>query len=249
MRSLPLSPRHFRAIAGGYGALVVALTVLLFVLDARVSERIGLQREVYPDVGFSGIPRVDVSRGISLDFLREDPALSRRFFSVRWNGFWYLPEAGEFELHGAGDDHLDVCRESTLRRRHANPHTTGGVAKERRFTRCAATFGLWRLPHVASTAEPCRELGYSTALYMPSRVATQSAAMTVWVDSERVIRRGAPAGMHTQSRTLWLEAGVHRLRVDYEQHGEARALSLPWAPRGERPRPARYFQQVPWSGV
>ncbi len=166
MRGLPLSPRHFRAIAGGYGALVVALTVLLFVLDARVSERIGLQREVYPDVGFSGIPRVDVSRGISLDFLREDPALSRRFFSVRWNGFWYLPEAGEFELHGAGDDRLDV-----------------------------------------------------------------------WVDGERVIRRGASAGMHTQSRTLWLEAGVHRLRVDYEQHGEARALSLLWAPRGERPRP------------
>ena len=166
MRGLPLSPRHFRAIAGGYGALVVALTVYLFVLDARVSERIGLQREVYPDVGFSGIPRVDVSRGISLDFLREDPALSRRFFSVRWNGFWYLPEAGEFELHRAGDDRLDV-----------------------------------------------------------------------WVDGERVIRRGAPAGMHTQSRTLWLEAGVHRLRVDYEQHGEARALSLLWAPRGERPRP------------
>ena len=155
MRCLPLSPRHFRAIAGGYGALVVALTVLLFVLDARVSERIGLQREVYPDVGFSGIPRVDVSRGISLDFLREDPALSRRFFSVRWNGFWYLPEAGEFELHGAGDDHLDV-----------------------------------------------------------------------WVDGERVIRRGAPAAMHTQSRTLWLEAGVHGHRVDYEQHGEARALRV-----------------------
>ena len=166
MRGLPLSPRHFRAIAGGYGALVVALTVLLFVLDARVSERIGLQREVYPDVGFSGIPRVDVSRGISLDFLREDPPLPRRFFSVRWNGFWYLPEAGEFELRGAGNDRLDV-----------------------------------------------------------------------WVDGERVIRRGAPAGMYTQSRTLWLEAGVHRLRVDYEQHGEARALSLLWAPRGERPRP------------
>ena len=41
-----------------------------------------------------------------------------------------------------------LCGEDT-----PNPHTTGGVAKERRFTRCAATFGLWRLPHVASTAE------------------------------------------------------------------------------------------------
>ena len=39
-----------------------------------------------------------------------------------------------------------VCRESTLRRRHTKPHTTGGVAKERRFTRYAATLGLWRLP-------------------------------------------------------------------------------------------------------
>ena len=166
MRGLPLSPRHFQAIAGGYGALVVALTVLLVVLDARVSERIGLQRDVYPDVGFSGIPRADVGREVSLDFLREDLALPRRFFSVRWNGFWYLPEAGEYELHGVGDDRLDV-----------------------------------------------------------------------WVDGERVIRRRAPAEMHTQSRTLWLEAGVHRLRVDYEQHGGARALSLLWAPRGEHPRP------------
>ena len=34
-----------------------------------------------------------------------------------------------------------LCRESTSRRRHTNPHTTGGVAKERRFTRCAAALG------------------------------------------------------------------------------------------------------------
>ena len=142
MRGLPLSPRHFRAIAGGYGALVVALTVLLFVLDARVSERIGLQREVYPDVGFSGIPRVDVSRGISLDFLREDPALSRRFFSVRWNGFWYLPEAGEFELHRAGDDRLDVWvdGERVIRRaRRGCTRSRGHSGWKRAFTASAST--------------------------------------------------------------------------------------------------------------
>ena len=66
----------------------------------------------------------------------------------------------------------ECCRESTLRRRHTNPHTTGGVAKERRFTRCAATFGPLE-------AAPC---GLDCS-FMPSRVATQSAAMTVWRQS------------------------------------------------------------------
>ena len=164
-----LSPRHFRTVAGGCGALVVALTVLLVALDARMSERTGLQRAVYPEVGFGGMPRIDVGRSVSLDFLLEDPALPRQFFSIRWNGFWHLPAGGVVELIGAGDDRHD--------------------------------------------------------------------RLDVWLDGEQVIQHRPPAGTRTQSRTLRLEAGVHHLRVDYEQHGGARALSLLWAPQGEHPRP------------
>ena len=154
-------------MASGYVGVAVALTALLFVLGGFSAERSGLTRQVYPEIGFTGTPRLeDISADVTLDFLDDDPTLPRRFFSVRWHGFWYVPEAGEVELHGAGDDRLDV-----------------------------------------------------------------------WLDGELVIRRTPPADMHTQVQTLPLDAGVHEIRIEYEQHGGARALSLHWAARGGRPRP------------
>ena len=156
-----------RHLTSGYVGVAVALTALLFVLGGFSAERSGLTRRVYPEIGFTGTPRLeDISADVTLDFLDDDPTLPRRFFSVRWHGFWYVPEAGEVELHGAGDDRLDV-----------------------------------------------------------------------WLDGELVIRRTPPADMHTQVQTLPLDAGVHEIRVEYEQHGGARALSLHWAARGGRPRP------------
>ena len=110
-------------------------------------------------------------------FLNDDPDLPRRFFSARWTGFWYVSEAGEVELHGAGDDRVDV-----------------------------------------------------------------------WLDGELVIRRTPPADMHTLVRTLRLDAGVHELRVDYEQHGGAFNMRLNWAPPGGRARPLppyRLFHEPP----
>ena len=88
-----------------------------------------------------------------------------------------MPEAGEVELHGAGDDRLDV-----------------------------------------------------------------------WLDGELVIRRTPPADMHTLVRTLRLDAGVHELRVEYEQHGGAFNMRLEWSPPGGRPRPLpayRLFHERP----
>ena len=62
------------------------------------------RRQVFPDVGFNGTPLLDdVGTTITLDFLNDDPDLPRRFFSVRWTGYWYAPEAGDVELHGAGE--------------------------------------------------------------------------------------------------------------------------------------------------
>ena len=139
----------------------------MFFLSSSAADRTGVRRQVFPDVGLNGAPlRDDVGDAITLDFLNDDPDLPRRFFSARWTGFWYVPEAGEVELHGAGDDRLDV-----------------------------------------------------------------------WLDGELVIRRTPPADMHTLVRTLRLDAGVHELRVEYEQHGGAFNMRLEWSPPGGRARP------------
>ena len=72
--------------------------------------------------------------------------------------------------------------------------------------------------------------------------------LDVWVDGELVLRRTPPADMHTASRALALEAGVHRILVEYQQHGGARALRLRWAPDRGRARafePYRLFHEWP----
>ena len=54
--------------------------------------------------------------------------------------------------------------------------------------------------------------------------------------------------MHTLVRTLPLAAGVHELRVEYEQHGGAYNMRLEWAPPGGRARPLppyRRFHERP----
>ena len=161
-----LSRQQFGGLIAAFVAVTITLTALLFVVSPRAAERTGLHRQVFPDVGFSDAPLLDdVDTNITLDFL-EHPDLPRRFFSARWSGFWYLSEPGEVELHGAGDDRLDV-----------------------------------------------------------------------WLDGELVIRRGPPADMHTLVRTVRLDAGVHELRVEYEQHGGAFNLRLEWSPPGSRARP------------
>lgn len=173
-----LTRRSFRRVVGGYGAVAVSLTVLLFVLGARATERTGLLREVYPENGHRGTPIIrDLSAGVSLEFLDTVPFVPQRFFSARWRGFWYVAESGELELHGAGDDRLDV-----------------------------------------------------------------------WLDGVLVISRRPPANMHTQVRTLVVDAGVHSIWIDYEQHGGAHALSLRWARPGGPPRPFarhRLFHESP----
>lgn len=165
-------------VGAGYAVAAVALTAALIVLGGALDERIGVGRQVYPSVGFSGAPVLaDFSPDVSLGFLDADPNLPRRFFSARWRGFWYVPEPVEIELYGAGDDRLDV-----------------------------------------------------------------------WLDGALVIRRTPPADMHTEVRTLRLDAGVHELRVEYEQHGGGSSLYLAWAPRGGRPRPIpphRLFREWP----
>ena len=178
IRGFGAAGRFAVGLVAGYAVAVAALAALLIVLGGALAERTGANRQVYPSVGFSGVPVLaDFGSDVSLDFLDDDPNLPRRFFSVRWRGFWYVPETVDIDLYGAGDDRLDV-----------------------------------------------------------------------WLDGVLVIRRTPPADMHTEVRALRLDAGVHELRIEYEQHGGGSSLYLAWAPRGGRPRPFsphRLFRQWP----
>ena len=94
------------------------LTVLSGAMHWLIAPPTGLVRtfsmalpegSVYSDSGFSGEPLFqDRTTEVSLAFLDEDPTLPRRFFSVEWDGFWFLPRATTVELYAGGDDRVDV---------------------------------------------------------------------------------------------------------------------------------------------
>ena len=158
-------------------AVSVALTLLCtagwLILDQRLAQQTGLRRQVWLTNNFQDAPVIsDVTRAVTLDFLDNDPRLPRRFFSARWSGFWYLPDDADIELHGDGDDRLNV-----------------------------------------------------------------------WIDDVLVIRRTSPTAMGMQVATLRLTAGVHQIRVAYEQHGGTYNLLLKWAPQGggASPLPQHYL--------
>ena len=67
--------------------------------------------------------------------------------------------------------------------------------------------------------------------------------LNVWIDDVLVIRRTSPADMGTEVVTLRLPAGIHQIRVEYEQHGGTYNLLLHWAPQGGRagPLPQHYL--------
>ena len=114
--------RVAKIFACAYVATTIVLTVVLFTLEVRSAERGGLHRLVFSGVEFAGEPFLDdISSDVTLGFLEDYPALPRRFFSARWQGFWYLPEASVLELHGAGDDRLDVWIDEKLVIRRTPP--------------------------------------------------------------------------------------------------------------------------------
>ena len=97
----------------------MACTAAWLFLASQAAERTGLRRQLFLQNQFGGRPYSDeISAGISLDFLEEDERLPRRRFSVRWRGYWYVPDDGTIEIHGEGDDRLNahVDGELVLRR-------------------------------------------------------------------------------------------------------------------------------------
>ncbi len=112
---VPFPRRYLTPVAAGYATLAILLAGLLLMLGSQAAQGTGLRRAVYPQVGFQGRPAFsDVSRDLTLGFLDDYPAFPRSFFSVRWQGFWYLPETTTVNLHGAGDDRLDVWIDGDL---------------------------------------------------------------------------------------------------------------------------------------
>ncbi len=60
--------------------------------------------------------------------------------------------------------------------------------------------------------------------------------VVVRIDGEIVIERHPAVGMHTESRSVALEAGPHMLEIDHWQRGGGRGLHVRWAPAGGEPR-------------
>ena len=125
----PRGRRRLAAAVAVYLACGTALTAAWWLLGARSSEHTGLVRHLHVGADFSGPPRLTAVAGdLTLDFLDDDPGLPRRFFSVRWQGWWHVPETGTFTLYGSGDDQLDVWldgRHVIHRFPPADMHTVG----------------------------------------------------------------------------------------------------------------------------
>ena len=72
--------------------------------------------------------------------------------------------------------------------------------------------------------------------------------VVVRVDGEVVLERNPTVGMHTESRTVALDAGAHRLEINHWQRAGGRTLNMQWAPAGGTPgplSPTRLFEDDP----
>ena len=61
--------------------------------------------------------------------------------------------------------------------------------------------------------------------------------VVVRLDGEIAIERHPAVGMATETSTVQLEAGAHRLQIDHWQRGGGRHLNVRWAPAGRDPEP------------
>ena len=107
---MPLSAST-RGWVVAYLAVALAGTVAWLLLGQRLAEQTGLRRQVWLTGDFEGAPFInDLSPGATLDFLDDDARLPRRFFSARWQGYWYVPSSQIVTLHvdaGRLRRHLD----------------------------------------------------------------------------------------------------------------------------------------------
>ena len=115
--------------------LAVALTTVLVVLDAALSERTGLRRQVsqLSERTREDGPLLldDIAPTATLDFLQHNAELPRRFFRTRWAGYWYVPQPQQVDIYGVGDDRLDVRIDDRLVLRRPGPSGMQTVTLDR----------------------------------------------------------------------------------------------------------------------
>ena len=93
-----------------YLLVASGLSALSGALDRRFQTDHGLTLSFYDNAAFQGEPVLQQTTAeINLAFLEERPNLPRRFFSVRWEGVWYVPHAQTVDLHVGGDDRVVVA--------------------------------------------------------------------------------------------------------------------------------------------
>ena len=98
--------------------LTVALTSTgtWLLLDQWLAKQMGLRRQVWLTSDFQGVPfSIDVDLGATLTFLEDDPRLPRRFFSARWEGYWYTPSSQFVTLRVDADDYAEIWIDGELR--------------------------------------------------------------------------------------------------------------------------------------
>ena len=104
-----------RRVLTWYLGVVLTLTALGGLLHWVAVRPTGLTRTFHADVGFAGDPLFqDRTAEVSLAFLEDDPTLPRRFFSVEWRGYWFLPRAQTLDVYAGADDRVDVIVDGTL---------------------------------------------------------------------------------------------------------------------------------------
>lgn len=84
--------------------LLSALTLpgLYVLLNWQLNRGTGLTQTFLQGVGVNRTTLVERrTRTVDLTILQEDERLPRRFFTIRWNGVWYIPQGGLYD-HGLG---------------------------------------------------------------------------------------------------------------------------------------------------
>lgn len=120
-----------RSVAAGLTlgvAIAVSLTLLSMALDRWLKTETGLARSVSVGPGFAG-PQLlppTITQEISLAFVDDTPDAPRRYFSVRWEGYWRVVRDGAVDLYVGGDDRvrLKIDGQTILERNSARDSRT-----------------------------------------------------------------------------------------------------------------------------
>ena len=106
-----LQSKRWLRVALAASALAAAVSTAVFgVLASRLAVPTGVTRSIYQGPGFQGplLGSPEVVDDISLDFIATSVGFPQLFFSVRWDGYWYLPDERTVDIYAGSDDRVVV---------------------------------------------------------------------------------------------------------------------------------------------